>query len=186
MIGPVVTGQALLSKVMLIGQAPGDREGAAGKPFAWTAGKTLFQWFEGIGLDEHSFRSRVYMAAVCRCFPGKKPRGGDRVPDAGEIERCRRKQRILYDDRLEGRVTTAQWSRFNDDLLAEEEGLAARARRVERDLIAAYRRLLDNPVKKDPNCTAKGMSIPTGPDITNPRAFPDDRFTAMQQRLRIF
>ena len=90
MTGPVVTGQPLLSEVMLIGQAPGDREGAAGKPFAWTAGKTLFQWFEGIGLDEDGFRNRVYMAAVCRCFPGKKPRGGDRVPDAGEIERCRR------------------------------------------------------------------------------------------------
>ena len=28
------------------------------------------------------------MAAVCRCFPGKNPKGGDRVPDASEIERC--------------------------------------------------------------------------------------------------
>ena len=42
MIGPVVTGQAVLSPVMLIGQAPGDKEGPAGRPFAWTAGKTLF------------------------------------------------------------------------------------------------------------------------------------------------
>ena len=88
MIGPVITGQALLSPVMLIGQAPGDREGALARPFAWTAGKTLFKWFASIGLDEDDFRSRVYMAAVCRCFPGKKPRGGDRVPDADEIERC--------------------------------------------------------------------------------------------------
>ena len=30
------------------------------------------------------------MAAVCRCFPGKNPKGGDRVPDTGEIERCGR------------------------------------------------------------------------------------------------
>jgi uracil-DNA glycosylase len=89
MIGPVVTGQPILSPVMLIGQAPGDREGPAGRPFAWTAGKTLFRWFESIGLTESSFRSRVYMAAVCRCFPGKHPKGGDRVPSRLEIHNCR-------------------------------------------------------------------------------------------------
>ncbi|GAB6039803.1 uracil-DNA glycosylase family protein [Endothiovibrio diazotrophicus] len=90
MIGPVVTGRPVVSKVMLIGQAPGPKEGAFGRPFAWTAGKTLFKWFAGIGLDEEAFRSRVYMAAVCRCFPGKKPKGGDRVPDEEEIARCAR------------------------------------------------------------------------------------------------
>lgn len=89
MIGPVVTGQAVVSPVMLIGQAPGDKEGPAGRPFAWTAGKTLFKWFESIGLDEEAFRSRVYMAAVCRCFPGKNPKGGDRVPSPQEIDQCR-------------------------------------------------------------------------------------------------
>jgi uracil-DNA glycosylase len=89
MIGPVVTGQAVISPVMLIGQAPGDKEGPAGKPFAWTAGKTLFRWFETIGLTEAGFRSRVYMAAVCRCFPGKNPKGGDRLPKPQEIANCR-------------------------------------------------------------------------------------------------
>lgn len=88
MIGPVVTGVPVLSPVMMIGQAPGDKEGPAGKPFAWTAGKTLFQWFASIGMTEEQFRERVYMAAVARCFPGKADAGGDRVPDAGEIERC--------------------------------------------------------------------------------------------------
>lgn len=28
------------------------------------------------------------MAAVCRCFPGKSPAGGDRVPDRAEIAAC--------------------------------------------------------------------------------------------------
>ena len=90
MIGPVVTGQAVVSPVMLIGQAPGDREGKLGRPFAWTAGKTLFQWFSGIGIDEAPFRERVYMAAVCRCFPGKNAKGGggDRAPNRGEIAHC--------------------------------------------------------------------------------------------------
>ncbi len=89
MIGPVVTGQPVDSTVMLIGQAPGVKEGPAGKPFAWTAGKTLFKWFASIGLNEDAFRSRVYMAAVCRCFPGKNPKGGDRVPNSTEIAACR-------------------------------------------------------------------------------------------------
>jgi len=89
MIRPVVTGQPVMSPVMLIGQAPGVKEGPAGKPFAWTAGKTLFGWFATLGLDEEEFRSRVYMAAVCRCFPGKAPGGtGDRVPSSDEVERC--------------------------------------------------------------------------------------------------
>lgn len=88
MIGPVVSGSPVFSPILLIGQAPGDKEGGFGKPFAWTAGKTLFKWFEKIGLDEETFRSRVYMAAVCRCFPGKNPKGGDRVPSLDEIGKC--------------------------------------------------------------------------------------------------
>jgi uracil-DNA glycosylase len=92
MIGPVVTGAPVLSPVMLIGQAPGSREGPAGKPFAWTAGKTMFGWFAKCkpGLDEDAFRARVYMAAVCRCFPGKGKGGGDRVPAPDEVARCAR------------------------------------------------------------------------------------------------
>ena len=88
MIGPVVVGSPVQSPVLLIGQAPGDREGGLGRPFAWTAGKTMFKWFGQIGLSEESFRSLVYMAAVCRCFPGKNPKGGDRVPDMIEIKNC--------------------------------------------------------------------------------------------------
>ncbi|MEP6863293.1 MAG: uracil-DNA glycosylase family protein [Deltaproteobacteria bacterium] len=90
MIRPVVTGVPVMSPVMLIGQAPGVKEGPAGKPFAWTAGKTLFQWFDQISLSEPEFRERVYMAAVCRCFPGKGKAGGDRVPSDEEVERCSR------------------------------------------------------------------------------------------------
>ncbi|MBS1122301.1 MAG: Uracil-DNA glycosylase superfamily [Deltaproteobacteria bacterium] len=90
MIRPVVSGDPVLSTVMLIGQAPGVREGPAGKPFAWTAGKTMFGWFEQLGMSEQAFRERVYMAAVCRCFPGKAEGGGDRVPSDEEVERCSR------------------------------------------------------------------------------------------------
>lgn len=89
MHGPPVTGETTLSPVMLIGQAPGNREIVQHRPFAWTAGKTMFGWFEQIGLDEEAFRQRVYMAAVCRCFPGKKDKGGDRVPSTEEIANCK-------------------------------------------------------------------------------------------------
>lgn len=88
MIGPVVVGAPALSKILQIGQAPGPHEGRLGRPFAWTAGKNLFRWYARIGIDEARFRERVYMAAVCRCFPGKNPKGGDRVPDTLEIARC--------------------------------------------------------------------------------------------------
>jgi len=88
MIPPVIIGAAVASEILLIGQAPGDKEGALGRPFAWTAGKTMFKWFASIGVEEADFRRQVYMSAVCRCFPGKNPKGGDRVPDKKEIEIC--------------------------------------------------------------------------------------------------
>lgn len=89
MIPPVITGNAVHSPVMSVGQAPGIHEGRVLKPFGWTAGKTLFKWFERIGVDEETYRERVYMAAVCRCFPGKNPKGGgDRVPSKKEIANC--------------------------------------------------------------------------------------------------
>jgi len=86
---PVVSGGAVVSRVMLVGQAPGVKEPELGRPFAWTAGKTMFNWFQTeCGIDEARFRSSIYMAAVCRCFPGKNGTGGDRVPDPEEIMAC--------------------------------------------------------------------------------------------------
>ena len=89
MLKPVVSGGAVRSKVILVGQAPGDKEPVLGRPFAWTAGRKMFRWFqEHAGVDEKNFRAHIYMAAVCRCFPGKRAIGGDRVPDADEIANC--------------------------------------------------------------------------------------------------
>lgn len=86
---PPVVGKASLSRVILIGQAPGDKEPKLGRPFAWTAGRTLFGWFaEALGWTEEETRQRIYFAAVCRCFPGKNPNGGDRVPDPEEVANC--------------------------------------------------------------------------------------------------
>lgn len=88
---PVVVGRPVVSRIVLVGQAPGDKEPTAGRPFAWTAGRTLFKWFsEALGWTEEQTRARIYFAAVCRCFPGKRPEGGDRVPAPDEISACSR------------------------------------------------------------------------------------------------
>ena len=84
-----VSGGSVASRIMIVGQAPGPREPLLRKPFAHTAGKTLFRWFDTFThLDETTVRSQIYFAAVCRCFPGKTALGGDRVPAPDEIENC--------------------------------------------------------------------------------------------------
>jgi len=84
-----VSGGPIVSDVMIIGQAPGPREPTLKRPFAHTAGKTLFRWFEQFcGMDEAAVRSNIYFAAVCRCFPGKNFGGTDRVPAPDEIRNC--------------------------------------------------------------------------------------------------
>ena len=89
MIPPPVSGGPIVSDIILVGQAPGIREPVLNRPFAWTAGKTLFHWFEEFcGMNEAVLRSTIYFAAVCRCFPGKAPGGGDRVPAPDEIRNC--------------------------------------------------------------------------------------------------
>jgi uracil-DNA glycosylase len=89
---PVIADLApghLRTRVMLVGQAPGIREPGENKLFAYTAGTTLFKWMQTYcGVDEQTFRSRVFMAAVCRCFPGRTKTGGDRVPNREEIANC--------------------------------------------------------------------------------------------------
>lgn len=85
-----VTGAVHDARIMLVGQAPGPREADERRPFAYTAGKRLFQWLqESAGISEDEFRRRVHIGAVIRCFPGRDAKaGGDRVPDATEIANC--------------------------------------------------------------------------------------------------
>ena len=115
MVPPPVVGPPVLSKILLVGQAPGDKEPVMQRPFAWTAGKQLFKWFATLGVDEATFRSRVYMAATCRCVPGKNPRGGDRVPSDSEVAQCRpwleREMELLRPELLIpiGRLAIAQF-----------------------------------------------------------------------------
>jgi uracil-DNA glycosylase len=89
MLPPPVNGGPVVSRVILVGQAPGVKEPVLAKPFAWTAGRTLFGWFnEFCRMTEEEIRTKIYFAAVCRCFPGKNAAGGDRVPAPDEIRNC--------------------------------------------------------------------------------------------------
>jgi uracil-DNA glycosylase len=84
-----VSGGAIVSDVIIVGQAPGPREPVLQRPFAHTAGKTLFRWFEQFcEMNEITVRSQIYFAAVCRCFPGKSSGGTDRVPKPDEVRNC--------------------------------------------------------------------------------------------------
>jgi len=75
-------------RMILVGQAPGPREVGAQRAFAFTAGTRLFSWFARFGVSEDDFRARVFVAAVIRCFPGRAPQGGDRVPAPPEVANC--------------------------------------------------------------------------------------------------
>lgn len=85
---PVVWGRAG-DRMMLIGQAPGAVEMETRRPFHGRAGRELFRWMGSIGIEEEAFRSRVYMTAITKCFPGRAPSGsGDRRPSQREIALC--------------------------------------------------------------------------------------------------
>jgi uracil-DNA glycosylase len=89
--GPPVHGPPVPSRIFLLGQAPGPHEARLGKPFAFTAGKTLFRWLQrATGAPEDIVRARVYISAVVRCFPGKAKGGGDRLPTPEECALWRR------------------------------------------------------------------------------------------------
>ena len=79
-----------MSRIMLVGQAPGVTEVEAQRPFNAGSGKRLFRWLEQAGWNEEEFRSRYIMTAVTKCYPGKGKNGkGDRVPSKVEQQYCR-------------------------------------------------------------------------------------------------
>jgi DNA polymerase len=74
------------SRVMFVGEQPGDQEDLAGRPFVGPAGKLLDRALEEAGID----RGSVYMTNVVKHFKWK-PRGKRRIhekPGAKEISAC--------------------------------------------------------------------------------------------------
>ena len=140
--GAPVTGAVAGARVMLVGQAPGPHEVEDRRPFAYTAGKRLFSWFERFGVDESRFRSGVHMCAVIRCFPGRDPKsGGDRVPSAEEIANCAahldREIRLLHPKLIIAVGTLAAQQLIGESELRSVVGRLHRAERagVEFDVV---------------------------------------------------
>jgi uracil-DNA glycosylase len=83
-----VFGEGLAkSKVMLVGEQPGDREDVEGKPFVGPAGRMLDRALVEAGID----RSDAYVTNVVKHFKYTM-RGKRRIhqrPDAEEIAACR-------------------------------------------------------------------------------------------------
>ena len=82
------------SRVMIIGEAPGENEAATGRVFSGRAGKLLDTLLHEAGLD----RDAVYVTNVVKCRPPD-----NRRPDRVEFEACR-----MYLER-EARACNPRW-----------------------------------------------------------------------------
>ncbi len=69
-----------ISDVLLVGEGPGQREDATGRPFVGPAGQLLDELLTSIGWA----REQVFVANVVKCRPP-----GNRDPEPGEITACR-------------------------------------------------------------------------------------------------
>ena len=75
------------SKLMLVGEQPGDQEDLQGKPFVGPAGRLLDRGLEAAGVD----RRRVYVTNAVKHFRWTR-RGKRRLhekPNAGQVRACR-------------------------------------------------------------------------------------------------
>lgn len=76
------------SKLMLVGEQPGDREDRAGEPFVGPAGEVLATALAEVGID----RGEAYVTNAVKHFKWKQGRGKRRLhqrPNAEEVGACR-------------------------------------------------------------------------------------------------
>ena len=86
---PIVSGRAS-DRILVIGQAPGQRSVAKDIPFSGPGGRVLQKWLEQAGFPTGYLHEHTYLSSLPRCDPGKNPRGdGDRRPSLPEIALCR-------------------------------------------------------------------------------------------------
>jgi len=75
----VVGDGNIKSKIMLIGEAPGEQEDLQGKAFVGKSGMLLNKMLESIGLD----RTKIYICNILKCRPPK-----NRNPKPEEKRAC--------------------------------------------------------------------------------------------------
>jgi uracil-DNA glycosylase len=75
---------------MVIGQAPSRTDHESGAFYCGPAGRKLRSWFVMAGFAEEDFGTRIYPAAITKCFPGRVPGSSkDRLPSRAEQALCR-------------------------------------------------------------------------------------------------
>lgn len=75
---------------MVIGQAPSRTAHVTSTFYRGPAGERLRGWFVEAGFSEEDFGTRVYLAAITKCFPGRLPGSSkDRLPSRAEQALCR-------------------------------------------------------------------------------------------------
>ena len=101
---PVVSGGPVVSRILLVGQAPGDAEPVLGVRLHWTRRQDPVSLVSRYRRPDGAITSAPVFtwrpsAAVS---PAKNPTGGDRVPSPDEIQNCsawlRREMEILRPD----------------------------------------------------------------------------------------
>ncbi|MGC8606040.1 MAG: type-4 uracil-DNA glycosylase [Vulcanisaeta sp.] len=77
----VVPGEGPLNaRIMIIGEAPGEKEDEEGRPFVGAAGQLLTKLLSNVGIR----REEVYITNIVKCRPP-----GNRDPEPNEIEACK-------------------------------------------------------------------------------------------------
>jgi uracil-DNA glycosylase len=85
---PVFRGRSG-QRMMIVGQAPGERGHRNSLPYAGASGKTLRAWLAMAGFEEDALYERFYLTSMTKCFPGPSATGkGDRAPSGSEIRLC--------------------------------------------------------------------------------------------------
>lgn len=76
----VVTGEGdINSRIMFVGEGPGEVEDDTGRPFVGPAGELLTQILKAAGFE----REKVYITNIVKCRPPK-----NRVPEIEEVINC--------------------------------------------------------------------------------------------------
>ena len=77
-VRPVLAGRST-AVIRIVGQAPGTRVQASGKPFTDPSGDRLREWL-GMSSEEFYDERRVAITPMGFCFPGLDAKGGDKPP----------------------------------------------------------------------------------------------------------
>lgn len=84
-INGVVKSSGPVSSLVIIGEAPGSDEDAAGEPFVGRAGKMLDKLLEGAKIK----RRQVFITNAVKCRPTQNNKKKNRTPTVDECESCR-------------------------------------------------------------------------------------------------